>query len=85
MNDKELAIQRATNPSENVAKGALTDFGRNSFSDGNIVVGVAVNHIAVSWNETTYNKNQLLVLQKADLVAVFPLLFSAMKARGWLV
>jgi len=34
-----------------------------SFSDGNLVVGVSADHAAVSFNNTEYNQNSLVILK----------------------
>lgn len=64
-------------------QNALKATPGQSYSDGNIVVGTALNHVVVSFNETTYNKNSILVLQQRDAQTLFAL-FSAGKAQGWL-
>lgn len=71
---KDEAIHNALNYTEG-----------KSFSDGNMVVGVSKNYMAIAFNNTTHNKNNLLVLQKADAIALFATMFPAMKKQEWLV
>lgn len=42
------------------------------------------NHVAIAFNNTTYNQNQVVVLQQRDVLALFALLFRAGKAEGWI-
>jgi hypothetical protein len=54
-----------------------------TFSDGNIIVGVSNDHVAVNFNNTEHNQNSLLVLDLRAARALLALLHAAGKAQGW--
>lgn len=49
-----------------------------SFSDGNIVIGTSNDYVAVSWNNTENNENQLTVLTVRDAQTLLVLLGEAL-------
>lgn len=53
-----------------------------SFSDGNIVVGTSARQLAIAWNNTAHNANNLTVMELKDAIAVYSLLGSALKEMG---
>ena len=67
------AIANATNPTkETFANG-------QSFSDGNIVVGVDDRQIVISWNNTDRNQNMVTILNHQDAVNMFAVLTPALR------
>lgn len=82
LNDQTInsAIGHAINPAKD-ANGYLC----NAVSDGEMVMGYSDAGVAVAFNNTAHNQNQLLVLRQADAKALFALLYSVGKTKGWIV
>lgn len=55
-----------------------------SFSDGNIVAGVADDGITINFNQTVNNMNSLLLLERNDAVALYAVMSAALKSQGWI-
>ena len=69
------AIAYATNPTKETF-----DNGQ-SFSDGNIVIGVDDRQIVISWNNTERNQNMVTILEHQDAVNVFAVLTSVLRKQ----
>lgn len=76
--------ERETNMKDEAIANALKWTEGKSFSDGNICLGTSPDHVAVAWNQTTHNQNQILVLTQRDAATLYSLLHSAGMAQGWI-
>lgn len=75
----------ASNTIGNAILNAIRYTDGQSFSDGNIVVGIGEGQVAIAFNNTLFNQNQLTVMQDQDAKNIYALLTSALKAKGLLV
>jgi hypothetical protein len=67
---KDFAVQTALKPTKfNFADGSAA-------SDGNIVLGISKDHVAISFNNTEYNQNSLVTLTMKDAETLKTLLNS---------
>ena len=53
-----------------------------SFSDGNMVIGNGQGQVAIAYNNTPHNANQMTILQDRDALNLFTLLQSALTEKG---
>lgn len=71
---KDQAIQAALEKTEG-----------KSFSYENMVVGISPDHVAIAFNDTPYNQNQIVALRQRDAQELFSLLYRAGQKQGWVV
>lgn len=69
------AIANAVNPTPDTFKNG------QSFSDGNLVVGVDERKIVIAWNNTEHNQHMVTILEHQDAVNLFAVLTSALKSK----
>ncbi|MDE2106160.1 MAG: hypothetical protein KGL39_53550 [Patescibacteria group bacterium] len=55
-----------------------------SFSDGNLVVGVSADHAAIALNNCENAKNSVVILQAQEFINLYATMTAAMRSQGWL-
>lgn len=69
------AVVNAVNPSKDSFEHG------QSFSDGNLVIGMDDRQIAIAWNNTEHCKNMVTVLNHQDAVNLYAVLTSALRKQ----